>query len=159
MATGAMYHFSFLIKLYRRGEKSKPAGDSDNFEKLHALCFAELVSYIESLRGYPSKVPVMEMPHLCQLYTRRLEDLGVVNPTVHSTRLREKIFRAVPELVPTFDRKKYDLMFDKDMGEGITKACTHDSGVLNLAKTAQLIRKGLFHTHTLHLMEHSVLTA
>ena len=66
VATDAMYHFSCLIKLYRRAEKSKPTEDSDNFEKLHALCFAQLVSYIESLRDYPGKVPVMDMPSLCQ---------------------------------------------------------------------------------------------
>ena len=57
---------------------------------------------------------------MSQLYTRRLEDLGVANPKVHLTRLREEIFRAVPEFVPKLDRKKYLRMFDKDMGEAIT---------------------------------------
>ena len=38
----------------------------------------------------------------------------------------------------------YVLMFDKDMGNAIQKACTLDLEVLQAAKTAQLLRREIF---------------
>ena len=106
----------------------------DSFEKLHAVCFAELVPYVESFRDHQDTAPVFSMSQLCQLYTRRLADLGVENPIVRSTCLREKIVRAVPDIIPTMQGREYVLMFDKDMGEAIQKRVHMTLKLLTLPK-------------------------
>ena len=145
VAIDAMYHRNCLTSLYRRAEKLSTAQRTEYEEDMvHALCFAETVSYIENFRDNTDTAAVFSMPHLCKLYRDRLAQSGVKDTEVHSTRLRKKLLAAVPDLTASLQGREYVLMFDRDLGDAIKKACSYDSEALHLAKTAQLIRRELF---------------
>ena len=147
VAIDAFYHTKCLIQLYRRAEMVQTSSATNSDDTLHALCFAEIVSYIESYREDTDTAPVFSMPQLSKLYTARLQDLGVENCEVHSTRLRQKLLAAIPDLVPTLQGREFVLVFDKDIGDAIRQVCSHDSELLALAKAAQLIRRELFQSN------------
>ena len=83
----------------------------------------------------------LSMSQLCQLYARRLADFGMENSIVSSTRQRDKIVRATPGLIPTFKEGNMSLSLKKTRGR---PSKNHNSEVVDLAKSAQLIRRVLF---------------
>ena len=97
IAIDAVYHLSCLVKLYRQAASIECAENDENDQSrfLKAQAFADLVDYIESQRGTGS---VFKTAEIVNLYSSRLLSLGV-NEYVHTTRLRQKVIAAVPDLV------------------------------------------------------------
>ena len=89
VALEAKYHTKCLVSLYNRARKTKAEGhtDMDEKEALSGIAFAELVMYIEEMRQLDEETaPVFKLSDLSQLYTARLEQLGVkLDAKVHTT--------------------------------------------------------------------------
>lgn len=149
-ARDAYYHKSCLTSLYnRQRSKLKQPQDStvgdENEITPEAIALAELSLYIsESLAAGEA---VFKMSQLSELYSSRLEQLGVeVKGRVNSTRLKERLLTQMPELHAFKDGKDVKLAMPTDIGTAM--AFVHnsnlDTAALYLAKAASIVRKEMF---------------
>lgn len=102
VAIDAVYHTNCLVAFYNRARKkySTENADDQSASRLHAIAFAEVVSYIEGFRECQETVPVFTLVELSKMYSGVLEDLGVDQTTqIHSSRLREKLEAEIPDLL------------------------------------------------------------
>ena len=102
VAIDAVYHTNCLVAFYNRARKkySTENADDQSASRLHAIAFAEVVSYIEGFRECQKTVPVFTLVELSKMYSGVLEDLGVDQTTqIHSSRLREKLEAEIPDLL------------------------------------------------------------
>ena len=150
IAIDAVYHLPCLTKLYRRArtvEEKKSEADSLSDKVAKAQAFHDLVEYIEYLRD--SDTPVVYMSDLCQLYSSRLVSLGL-DGYVHSTRLRESLLLAVPDLqeVRRGTGLSVDLAFDSNITtalEMLTEQTCADE-MRDLYKAAKILQKHILST-------------
>ena len=146
VAQDSYYHVKCLSAFYRRVPANQVPRSEEYSDRssAHAIAFAEVVAYIENFRDDPHTAPVFSMAYLSKLYSSRLDQLGFKDEKVHSTRLRQRIEAAVPDLICTNQGRDVILLFDKDIGNALKQACTRDSEALVLVKAAQVIRKDIF---------------
>jgi hypothetical protein len=104
------------------------------------------VSHIESYQDVDEVGTVFNMAELKRLYCSRLQELGIKDPYVHTTRLKNRILAAVPNLTSHTEGRDVLLAFDHDIGAALKLACSqdHDSEALIQARTAKLIRHDIF---------------
>ena len=149
-ALDAQYHRNCLIGLYNRmRSKQSDCQDSTphtNSMSVEALALAELVSYMEESAEDDSTVPVFKLSDLTKLYTELLNQLGVeVSGRVNSTRLKERLLAAVPDLSAHVHVNGKDILlsYDNDIGTVINFACesSFDSDAVVLAKAAKIVRR------------------
>ena len=149
-ALDAQYHRKCLISLYNRMRKhcrDDGSFSGDNSMSVEAVALAELVSYMEESALDDDTVPVFKLSDLIKLYTERLRQLGVeVSSRINSTRLKNRLLTAVPDLRAHVSGKEVLLTYDNDIGTAITFACekNFDSDAIILAKAAKIVRRELF---------------
>ena len=149
-ALDAKYHRKCLIALYNRARKhyNDEIDDSDHKAMSNeSVALAELVSYIEELSQDVGIVPVFKLSEMTKLYTERLRQLGVeVSSRINSTRLKERLLSAVPDLRAHVKGKEIFLTYENDVGNVINLACENnfDSDAMILAKAARIVRRELF---------------
>ena len=96
----------------------------------HGLAFAGIVSYIEEICLHESIAPIFKLSKLTKLYTKRLEQLGTtITVRVHPTKLKDRILNYFPDMeAHKHGRGRYVvLVYNKDIGEALHKACEHDN--------------------------------
>ena len=101
IASEAKYHAKCLVAFYNAAAQSKMSEKSDDksMEKHYARAFAELLAFIEeTLANREEQTPVFKLSDLVQLYKDRLVQLKVISPSVHSTRIKDRILAHFPEL-------------------------------------------------------------
>jgi len=110
---------------------------------LHGIVFAELVSYIETYRGKLESRPIFKMADMKNLYIIRLNEFGLDQVQVHTTRLKDRILAAIPDLRSQTEGRDILLVYDEDIGTALKQACNDDcdSDALNLAKASNIIRR------------------
>ena len=132
----AVYHLSCLVKLYRQAASIECAENDENDQSrfLKAQAFADLIDYmyIESQRGTGS---VFRTAEVVNLYSLRLLSIGV-NKYVHTTRLRQKVIAAVPDLVEVkCPSNRTELAFDDDISPALQElADSCDTEAMALVK-------------------------
>ena len=134
-----------MAKLYKRAQLSKD--EEYSYEKvLHGIVFAELVSYIETYRGSSEMRPVFKLADMKNLYISRLNKLGLDQVQVHTTRLKDRLLAAIPDLRSQTEGRDILLIYDEDIGKALKQACNDDcdSDALILAKASQIIRRDVF---------------
>ena len=92
-------------------------------------------------------VPVFKLSDLIKLYTERLRQLGFeVSGRINSTRFKNRLLTAVPDLSPHVSGKEVLLTYNNDIGTAITFTCekNYDSDAIILAKAAKIVRRELF---------------
>ena len=82
---------------------------------------------------------------MVQLYSQRLEQLGVEAPYVNSTRLKEKMLAEIPELEAHKQGKHVLLAFQKDVGLALSQASDYSEAII-LGKAAKILRR--------HMLDH-----
>ena len=82
---------------------------------------------------------------MVQLYSQRLEQLGVEAPYVNSTRLKEKLLAEIPELEAHKQGKHVLLAFQKDVGLTLSQASDYSEAII-LGKAAKILRR--------HMLDH-----
>ena len=77
VAIDAVYHTKCLVNFYNRARRkySTENVEHQSASQLHAIAFAEVVSYIEGFRECQETVPVFPLAELGKMYCNIIEDL------------------------------------------------------------------------------------
>ncbi|KAG0715643.1 hypothetical protein GWK47_011463 [Chionoecetes opilio] len=143
IAIEAKYHRNCLRALYN---KIRPAALKDeDADRLHGIAFAELVQ--EDMHGDEDNAPVFKLSDVTNLYTTRLEQLGAtVTNRIHTTRLKDRLLSVLPDPRAHSQGRDTFLLFEKDIGPTLKKACDHDSDAMRLVRAVQVVRREMFQT-------------
>ena len=151
IAIEAKYHAKCLVSLYndvRSLEIKSKSEEEKSMSSLHGISFASLVSYLEEHRDSGETAPVFKLADLTNLYSEKLLELGVSKPylNVNSTRLKERLLAAIPDLAAHTQGKHILLVFNDAIGDAIRNALEHDydSEALHLARAAKIVRRDMF---------------
>ena len=112
----------------------------------HGIAFAELVSYMEETCKDDLIAPVFKLKDLTVLYGNRLNQLGTnISGRVHSTKLKDRILAYFPDIEAHKQGRDVVLIYNKDIGSALRKACEHDADDdAILAKAAKIVRRDMF---------------
>ena len=73
------------------------------------------------------RVPVFKLANILSLYKKRMQQLGLrVDKRIHSTRLKNILLAALPNLTAHVQSREVLLSFKDDIGIASIKACDHD---------------------------------
>ncbi|KAK3758981.1 hypothetical protein RRG08_005607 [Elysia crispata] len=146
IAIDAHYHLTCLADLYRRSqkfEKNKKKLD-DRSKILQDQALSDLIGYIESYRDTNT---TFNMPELCKLYYSRLVSLGV-EEHVHTTRLRESLLAAIPDLKEVRNERNNIVQpaFGCDISKALLQLSNHDCNheIVILSKASKTLRQHVF---------------
>jgi hypothetical protein len=109
---------------------------------MHAVAFAELVAYMEEKRQDDS-IRGFRLAELVTLLSGRLKDLGE-DVKIHSTRLKERLLKALPDLSAHTHGKDIWLTFKEDVASVLKKAWDDDDGGLQIMRTLRSVREDIF---------------
>lgn len=147
VAIDAVYHLRCLAGLYRRADAVKKKALHEDTEKLGGAmqAFMEIQAYIESLRGVNK---FFSMSEITNLYMERLQELGV-DRSKHTTRLREALVEAIPDLMAVQNKKsgKWELGFDESISEAIMEMKKHETAgekIMKLYEASEIVREAIF---------------
>ena len=155
VALEAKYHTKCLLALYNRARKvQKTQQETGRLEdEMDAIVFAELVIYIEEARFEESTAPVFKLADMAELYSLRLQQLGVTvtnEKRMHTTRLKQRLLARFPDMLAQSKGRDVLLVFDEDVGYALGKACEKDTDndAVHLARAAQIVRRHMFDPNT-----------
>ena len=155
VALEAKYHTKCLLALYNRARKvQKTQQETGRLEdEMDAIVFAELVIYIEEARFEESTAPVFKLADMAELYSLRLQQLGVTvtnEKRMHTTRLKQRLLARFPDMLAQSKGRDVLLVFDEDVGYALGKACEQDTDndAVHLARAAQIVRRHMFDPNT-----------
>ena len=149
----AKYHAKCLVALYNAAARSKMSEKSEekSMEKYYARAFAELLAFIEETLGNTEEhTPVFKLSDLIRLYKDRLVQLKVISPSVHSTRLKDRILAHFPELQTFKEGHDILLMSNEDIGSVLRQVCENDADdeAYVLSRAAQIVCKKILNKTT-----------
>jgi hypothetical protein len=138
-----VYHNFFYTCLYNRFKAfERQHGPSKPSKSLKAdsIVLAELISYIEVFNDGKT---VFKLAELVNMFSRRLEELVGSSTKVNSTRLKEKLLKAIPELVTSKATYGVVLSYSVNIGDVLLSACKQnsDDDAIILMQSAQIVRK------------------
>ena len=144
-----------MLALYNRARKvQKTQQETGRLEdEMDAIVFAELVIYIEEARFEESTAPVFKLADMAELYSLRLQQLGVTvtnEKRMHTTRLKQRLLARFPDMLAQSKGRDVLLVFDEDVGYALGKACEQDTDndAVHLARAAQIVRRHMFDPNT-----------
>ncbi|CAC5367122.1 unnamed protein product [Mytilus coruscus] len=145
----AKYHAKCLLKLYNKASRQTPKTKKESQESvIHGIVLAELIEYIDGSRSGTHIVPIFKLADLAKLYSKRLDQLGVViEGRTYTTHLENRILAAIPDLKAHKQGRDVLLIFNEDVGEVLKQATSYsdDEGII-IAKAAQIVRRNMFDT-------------
>lgn len=145
IAQEAKYHKDCLTSLYNKSRDKIDVTDESDIN--HGIAFAGLISFIEEMRVNSNVAPVFKLTDLVNLYEARLKQLGTDMTTlVHSTRLKNRIITYFPDMEAHKQGRDVVLVFNKDIGAALGKACKHDADndAVHMARAASIVRRDMF---------------
>ena len=155
VAQDALYHSRCLAAQYKKASIAEHAeekkGEDKNANITHGLVLAELITYSEEAKKGEAVSPVFKLADLAQLYSARLEELGVSQSSrVNSTHLKNRILANFPDLRAYKEGRNVLLAFDKDIGSALTKVCEeeYDDDAITLARAAQIVHRHMLEKNT-----------
>ena len=124
-ALDAQYRRNCLIAFYNRmhSKQSNCQGGGTKSMSIEAVALAELVPYVEESAQNCDTVPVFKLLDLTKLYIERLRQLGIeVSSRINSTRLKERLLSAVPDLTAHVHTNGKDVLlsYDNDISTNST---------------------------------------
>lgn len=145
VAQDAAYHKLCMTDYYRRANlKSKVDCTEEDIELSESTALAELVAYIEECRQ-DTNTTVFKLSEISKLYGDRLKQLeeGLTENKVHSTRLKERLLEAMPNLKCEKSGKEIYLILQEDLADTIVQRYkeNEDEEAIHLMRAAQLVRK------------------
>ena len=140
VALEAKYHSKRLVGLYNRARTVKSDGEGiDEMNEFSGIAFAELVMYIEEVRQADEVgAPIFKLSDLGQLYSSRMEQLGVkLDTRVHTTRRLLAQFR---DMRAQKNGRDIFVAFEEDVGAALVKICEsdNDNDAIHLSRAAKL---------------------
>ena len=140
----AKWHDSCRLRV-RQTRGSDEQKDSCTINQ--GIALAELVTYIEDARADNEIVPIFKLADLIRMYSTRVEQLGTcLSGRVNSTHLKDRILAHFPNLQAHKEGRDILLIFNKDVGPAMRKACEHDADAdaIHLARAANIVRREIF---------------
>mgnify|MGYP000013501430 CR=1 FL=1 len=107
IASDAQYQASCLAKLYKRAQLSRKDIKKKSEKVSHGIVFAE---YIETYRSSLESRPIIKIADMKNLYITRLNEFGLDQVQVHTTRLKA----AIPDLRSQTEGRDTLLTYDED---------------------------------------------
>ena len=149
VALEAKYHSKCLAGLYNRATTVKSDGESiDEMNAFSGIAFAELVMYIEEVHQVDEVgAPIFKLSDLGQLYSSRMEQLGVkLDTRVHTTRLKHRLLAQFRDMRAQKNGHDILLAFEEDVGAALVKICEsdNDNDAIHLARAAKIVRSQMF---------------
>ena len=132
VALEAKYHLACLNKLYNRRRSFDrehccgPTTENCSKTLSESIAFAQLVSYINEIREVDGITPIFILADLKKMYFDRLCQLTAKEehkPTVHSTRLKEKLLEQFSDMRAETSGRDVVMVFDNNIGSALLKAC------------------------------------
>ena len=103
------------------------------------------MAFLEDMSSDEDSAPVFKMIDITELYTERLKQLGLtVEARFHTTRLKNRLLSALPDLRPHSHGRDILLSFEKDIGPALMMASHPDSDAMHLMRAVQVVRKEIF---------------
>ena len=149
IGTEAKYHGKCLVGLYNKVRKVKASAiareNSDNSVTdldLEELAFAKVIAYINEFMD-TEEMAVLRLADLANMYFLKQEELGVEQPTVNKTRLKDRILEVFPDLSAYTEGREVLFAFEHEIAGALREAKRRDSDAWHLAKAANIIRKDM----------------
>ena len=113
---------------------------------MHGLVFAELVVFLEDTSSDEDSAAVFRLSDSVKLYKDRLEHLEVaVDSRIHSTRqTKTRLIVELPDLWAHSEGRDTILIFQKNIGSALKKACDYDIDDMHLARAVEVVRIYMF---------------
>jgi hypothetical protein len=110
-------------------------------QQLQGIAFAELVAYMEESREV-NGTDAFQLAELSELYSNRLVQLGAKSDSnrVHSTRLKERLLKAMPDLTAHNQGKHVLLSYKEDVANLLQNSLDKDDDALHIMRAAKAIR-------------------
>ena len=136
--------------LYNRERKhlARSANQDDETaseKETYRLVFSELLIYVIESKTNKEGPIVFRLADLVNLHCQRLQQLGIENPTVNSTRLKEQLLAEIPELEAHTKGRDVLLAFKTDIGTALSQAFGYSEAII-VSKAAKILRR--------HMMDH-----
>ena len=151
IAQDAKYHTNCLLRLYNRVRACKTDAKNEECKDATAsgIVFAELVMFLEEARYEENVAPVFKLADLVKLYESRLKQFNIgTDEKVHSTRLKERLLKHIPDLRAHNKGRDVFLVFEEDIGAALARVVEQDDGddddAVQLANAAKIVRRDLF---------------
>ena len=144
IAIEAKYHVNCLVNLYNRTRAVMKESSTPSDElpvDAEELAFAELVAYIEDTLDVDTAV--LTLSDLVRFYRCKLKELEVDYGKVNSTRLKERVLKAFPDLTAHAEGRETRLVSRHVIGGILTEAKNRDSDACCLARAAYIVRKDI----------------
>lgn len=102
--------------------------------------FSELLVYLIETKTNAVDPVVFRLADLVSLYQQRLQQLGVKDHNVNSTRLKDKLLGEIPELEAYKKGRDVLLAFKEDVGTVLSKAINYTEAII-ITKAAKILRQ------------------
>ena len=148
IAQEVKYHLICLTSVYNRErtflrqQRQEEHGQHDR--QAYDRAFTELVTFVNETQRSSEGGNVFRLSDLTDLMAKRMEQLGLKEPILHSTRLKEQLLEYLPDLQAHKKGKHVLLAFKDDVGPVLSKAF----GITDVSKTAELVRKDILERST-----------
>jgi hypothetical protein len=146
IASEAKYHLKCLAKYTRKYEKhvreqTNISESECNMSRNHSVSFSYIINFIEESRS--NGTYSFQLKDLTATYESRMLELENSSISVHRTRLKERILRAIPELQAFSGKKEIILAFPTGVSDVLKKNMQEqwDDEEVQLARSATLLRK------------------
>lgn len=105
-----------------------------------------MADHIEDMYLHNDMSPVFKLAALTSQMEEKMRILGIADPQVHRSRLKEQLTSLIPGLVSCKTGREVMLYFEEDAGDAIRDAIAYDSKSdgMCLAHAAKIIRRDLF---------------
>ena len=139
------YHCSCLTALYNRErafllKQRDQENDTDAEKEMIPQVFSELLVYLIETKTNAVDPVVFRLADLVSLYQQRLQQLGVKDHNVNSTRLKDKLLGEIPELEAYKKGRDVLLAFKEDVGTVLSKAINYTEAII-ITKAAKILRQ------------------
>ena len=123
-AQDALYHKECICKLYRDANKARFGMELNEEDRmLQGLAFSKVVSFIDEKLFSSGEIPVFKLVDLIKYYSQCLEELGIKDHYVHSTRFKERIKQQYEDIVEDSQGRDIVLAFKGDIADIMYYKC------------------------------------
>ncbi|ELU07992.1 hypothetical protein CAPTEDRAFT_216620 [Capitella teleta] len=143
----AKYHPKCQVTLYNHARSAHArSADTQNhaseYEQMHGIAFAELVSYLEDAIQ-DNSTTVFKLTDLSKFYLARMGHMGQKQDTeFHSTRLKERLLQALPDFTAICHRRDVLMTCKRNLGDALAKASENEDA-LHIMRASKAIRKDI----------------
>lgn len=103
-----------------------------------------MIAYIDDCRDC-EELTVLKLADLARLYSAKLEELGVDPGRVNTSRLKDRLLAAFPDLKALTQGRDILFAFNREIGDAIKRAQEDvcDMEAYHLAKAAKIVRRDI----------------